>query len=44
MPQRVEVQAAAKALLFISAAVAVDLRFSDFKKFSVDSKVVFSGE
>jgi hypothetical protein len=44
MPQRVEVQAAAKALLFISAAVAVDLRFSDFKKFSVDSKVTFSGE
>jgi hypothetical protein len=44
MPQRVEVQAAAKALLFISAAVAVDLRFSDFKKFSVDSKVIFSGE
>ena len=44
MPQRVEVEASAKALLFISAAVALDLRFSDFKKFSVDSKVIFSGE
>ena len=44
MPQRVEVQAAAKALLFISAAVALDLRYSDFKKFSVDSKLVFSAE
>jgi hypothetical protein len=44
MPERVEVQASAKALLFISAALAIDLRFSDFKKFSVDSKVIFSGE
>ncbi len=43
-PELVEVKAAARALLFISAALDVRLRFSDFKKFSVDSKVTVVGE
>jgi hypothetical protein len=43
-PETVDVKATAKALLFISAGVDIQVQYSNFKKFSVDSKVVFSGE
>jgi hypothetical protein len=43
-PDKVVVKATAKALLFISAAVDVQARYSHFKKFSVESKVLFAGE
>ena len=38
-PDRLQVKAKAKALLFLSAAVDYEALYSDFKKFSVDSKV-----
>jgi hypothetical protein len=43
-PERVDVKATAKALLFISAGIDIQVQYSNFRKFSVDSKVVFSGE
>lgn len=39
-PDRMVVRANAKALLFLSAAIEFEARFSDFRKFTVDSKVV----
>jgi hypothetical protein len=38
-PDRLQVKAKAKALLFLSAAVDYEALYSDFKKFSVDSQV-----
>lgn len=43
-PEVVDVKARARALLFISAALDLQVRYSNFKKFSVDSKLLFSGE
>jgi hypothetical protein len=43
-PDRVDVKATAKALLFISAALDVQVQYSNFRKFSVDSKVLLTGE
>jgi hypothetical protein len=43
-PEKIDVKATAKALLFISAAIDLQARYSHFKKFSVDSKVLFAGE
>jgi hypothetical protein len=43
-PNRIDVKATAKALLFISAAIDMQVQYSDFKKFSVDSKVLVIGE
>jgi hypothetical protein len=40
----VDVKAKARAMLFISAAIDMQAQYSNFKKFSVDSKVLFSGE
>jgi hypothetical protein len=38
-PDHLQVKAKAKALLFLSAAVDYEVLYSDFRKFSVDSKV-----
>ena len=43
-PDRIDVKATAKALLFISAAIDMQVQYSNFKKFSVDSKVLVTGE
>jgi hypothetical protein len=43
-PEHVDVKATAKALLFISAALDMQVEYSNFRKFSVDSKVLFTGE
>ena len=43
-PNKIDVKATAKALLFISAAIDMQVQYSDFKKFSVDSKVLVSAE
>ena len=43
-PNKIDVKATAKALLFISAAVDMQVQYSDFKKYSVDSKVLVTDE
>lgn len=43
-PERIDVKATAKALLFISAAIDIEATYSAFRKFSVDSKLLFTGE
>jgi hypothetical protein len=41
-PSHIEVQANARAALFLTAAVEVEMLFSGFKKYSVDSKVTIA--
>lgn len=43
-PEIIDVKAKARAMLFITAALDMQVQYSNFKKFSVESKVVFAGE